>query len=363
MRILALVTEAFGGRGGIAQYNRDLLTAIGGHPGSDRIEVLPRLAPDPPGDLPPAVRQRTSVMGRIAYAFKSLRLALRLRPDLVFCGHLFMAPLAAVVARFLGAKLVVQLHGIEAWGRPGPAQRRAIEAADLILCVSRDTRARTLDWAAIAPEKVIVAPNTVSPAFTPGDLGAARLRFGLSDEVVLLSVGRLDANEQYKGQDRVIGALPRALRAEPNLIYLVAGDGDDLPRLRALAHQYGVAEHVRFMGRVAPEALADLYRAADLFVLPSTGEGFGIVYLEAMACGTPALGIAAAGAIDPLGDGRLGIVAELSAFEQALSGAVAGLRTARIDPSARLERSRGALDRFSPEAFRGFLMSVFAQLT
>jgi phosphatidylinositol alpha-1,6-mannosyltransferase len=94
--------------------------------------------------------------------------------------------------------------------------------------------------------------------------------------------------------------LPHLLARGHDVVYRVAGEGDDRPRLEALARECGVAGRVRFLGAVPRPALPALYRAADLFVLPSRGEGFGIVFLEAMACGTPALGLAEGGAVDPL---------------------------------------------------------------
>ena len=126
----------------------------------------------------------------------------------MFCGHLYMAPLAALIARFKGAKLIVQTHGIEAWPRPSRLRRAALEAADLVLCVSRYTRAAVLGWAAIAPERVLVLPNTVGEAFTPGDGSALRAKLGLEGKRVLLTVGRMDSRERYKGHDRVIAAIP-----------------------------------------------------------------------------------------------------------------------------------------------------------
>ncbi len=94
--------------------------------------------------------------------------------------------------------------------------------------------------------------------------------------------------------------MPHLLARGHDVVYRVAGEGDDRPRLEALARECGVAGRVRFLGAVPRPALPALYRAADLFVLPSRGEGFGIVFLEAMACGTPALGLAEGGAVDPL---------------------------------------------------------------
>jgi phosphatidylinositol alpha-1,6-mannosyltransferase len=235
-----------------------------------------------------------------------------------------MAPLAALAARQASATLVVQLHGIEIWPEPTPAQRRALEAADLLLCVSRDTRARALTHCDLPPERAVVVNNTVDPRFKPGDRGAARSRFGLRDEFVLLIVGRLDARERYKGHNRVLAALASLTHPEGRpVVFLIAGGGDDRGRLEAEAAVQGVTDRVRFLGHISGADLPDLYRAADLFVLPSTGEGFGIAFLEAMACGTPAMGLAQGGAPDALADGALGWCGGEEEFPGALREALA----------------------------------------
>ena len=227
--------------------------------------------------------------------------------DVVFCGHLYMAPLAAADSTSRSsAPLIVQMHGIEAWPRPKRHQRLAVEAADLVLCVSRYTRARVFSWAAIEPERLIVLPNTVREVFTPGDASALRERWGLEGKRVLLTVGRMDVRERYKGHDSVIEALPQLVAAGHDVIYVVLGDGNDVGRLKATAVDLGVADRVRFMGEVSLETLVSAYRLADLFVMPSTGEGFGIAFIEAMTCGTPALGLGLGGALDALGNGDLG---------------------------------------------------------
>jgi hypothetical protein len=112
---LALVTDAFGGRGGIAQYNRDFLSALAN---GRRIEVLPRHQPDEIDALPANVIQHRARLGRFAFAVAALRLALSRRPRFIFCGHLYMLPLGALLARMVGARLIVQVHGIEAWQAP-----------------------------------------------------------------------------------------------------------------------------------------------------------------------------------------------------------------------------------------------------
>jgi phosphatidylinositol alpha-1,6-mannosyltransferase len=353
------MTDAFGGRGGIAQYNRDFLGALAA---TGPIDVLPRHAPDPVEGLPDAVAQTPARAGRWRYAARAVVEAFRCRPGLVFCGHLYMAPLAALIARLRRARLIVQTHGIEAWPRPSRVVRWATERADLVLAVSRHTRAQVLNWAALEPERVAVLPNTVSERFAPGDRAASRLRFGLGAERVLLTVGRLAASERYKGHDRVIDALPRLVAAGHDLVYLVAGSGDDRARLEALARDRGVSDRVRFLGEVPDEALPDLYRAADLFVMPSTGEGFGIAYLEAMACGTPAFGLAVNGDADALApmSGRLasfsvdavGVPARepATALAAAIDRLLGEFDAADRGRLAQAARSRFGRDRFSARA-------------
>lgn len=189
-------------------------------------------------------------------------------------------------------------------------QRAALERTDLVLCVSRYTRSAVLSWAAIAPGRVLVVSNTVREAFTPGD-SAQRPVWAGEGRQILLTVARMDSRERYKGHDRVISAIPDLVAKGHDVCYAIVGEGDDRSRLEVLARAAGVSERVRFLGAQDLPSLVESYRAADLFVMPSTGEGFGVSFLEAMASGTPALGLDVAGARDALADGGLGtLVAE-----------------------------------------------------
>jgi phosphatidylinositol alpha-1,6-mannosyltransferase len=341
--MLALVTDAYRGRGGIAQYNRDFFEALA-EAGLLSITVLPRQAPDSSG-MPETIEQLQARPGRIAYSVAALRTALFRTVDVVFCGHLFIAPLAALIARLKGAKLIIQAHGIEAWPRPSRIQRMATERADLVLCVSRYTRAAVLSWAAIAPERVLVVPNTVREVFTPADGSAQRAALGVEGKRVLLTVGRMDSRECYKGHDRVIAAIPDLVAKGHDICYIVVGEGDDRARLEVLAGNAGVSDRVRFLGAVGLQSLIEIYRAADLFVMPSTGEGFGVAFLEAMASGTPALGLGVAGARDALADGQLGTLVA----EDDLQDAIARLLTAPKPDSSAL--AAAARTRFGRETF------------
>jgi phosphatidylinositol alpha-1,6-mannosyltransferase len=338
------VTDAYGGRGGIAQYNRDFLSVLAEGGTASSIVVLPRWAPDQIASTL-RLKQLSPKAGRFNYAFAALFTGLARHLDVVFCGHLHMAPLAAIITRATGAKLIVQLHGIEAWQRPTLLQRATVEAADFVLCVSRYTRARVLAWASMPPEKVLVLPDTVADIFAPGDRSLMRNELGLDGKEVVLTVGRMDFRERYKGHDRVIAALPILIAKGHDPVYLIVGEGDDQSRLERLARDAGITERVRFMGALPQERLAALYRAADLFLMPSSGEGFGIAFLEAMASGTPALGLEVGGAVDPLGDGELGTLATADA----LTDAVARLLAARKAPAETLSAAVRA--RFGRAAF------------
>jgi phosphatidylinositol alpha-1,6-mannosyltransferase len=308
LRVLALVTDAYGGGGGIAQFNRDLFGAMARSALVREVVVLPRTGGPGPGPLPEKVRQLPPRAGKAGHAVQAFRAARSLGPfDVVFCGHLFAAPLAAAAARSTGAQYWQQLHGIEAWTCPGPMVQRAVEGATLVTAVSRHTRRLFLSWARNAPETVKVLPNTADERFRPGPKPARLLsRYGLTGKTVLLTVARLAAAERYKGHDRVIRAMAELIPTHPELLYVIAGDGDGRPSLELLAGQLGVRDHVRFVGHVPDDDLPDLYRAADLFVMPSTGEGFGIVFLQALASGIPVIGGDGDGSRDPLRDGKDG---------------------------------------------------------
>jgi len=190
-------------------------------------------------------------------------------------------------------------------------------------------------------------PNTVADIFTPGDSQELRAAWGIEGKRVLLTVGRMAFSERYKGHDHVIAAIPDLVRRGHDIVYLIIGEGDDRTRVEEIARKVGVAERVRFLGAVDQEHLAGAYRMADLFVMPSAGEGFGIAFLEAMASGTPALGFDVAGSRDALAEGKLGTgISE----ENELPGAIARLLfKPKPDPMALSQAVRA---RFGREVFQ-----------
>ncbi len=331
IRILALVTDALEGFGGIAQYNRDLFQGLAQLPEVLQIIICPKARTQ--SISAGKINQLPGVSGTLAWASHA-RKAAKSGVDVIFCGHINLLPVAAYLANKYPATLWLQIHGIEAWNKYGEAvvlgdgsrlnsmisfsQRlrsywvnRSLEHVDRVSVVSRYSRRRFIEWSGLNECKVKVVPNTVSADYcdTPAD-GSWRKAHNLVSNKLILTVGRLSKTEQYKGHDRIILLMEELLKEHLNLIYLIVGEGDDQERLENLAKQCGVAKQVRFLGKINSGGLLEIYKTVDLFVLASTGEGFGISYLEAMASGVPALGLNLDGSADPLLDGKLGFLAD-----------------------------------------------------
>ena len=320
MRMLALVTDAFGGSGGIAQYNRNFLRACASFEGIDQILVLPRDSNHDGETGTQKIKNIQCPKSKISYVSRAIALAIRSKPiDIVFCGHENLCTLSYLITRLTSAQLWLQIHGIEAWERPKRLTRWAVERADLVTSVSRYSRRRLLLWAKLSPSKVRVLPNTVSERFKPGPKPSYLIdRYGLAGKKILLTVSRLSANEQYKGHDKVIEALPRLVEQHPELVYLIVGEGDDQTRLESMVEQLGVQNSVLFLGKISDHELPDLYRTADIFIMPSTGEGFGIVFLEAQASGMLVVASPEGGAADALQDRKSGHLIANAALEEKL---------------------------------------------
>ncbi len=310
-RVLALLPGAFGESGGIARYGRDLLRALAARPDLE-VRAL-GLHGDPAVAAPENVRWRVPAAGgKSAFAAAALVEALIRRPRLVVSGLAAFAPLALAVRAVAGARLWTFVYGQEVFEAGSKTERRGLERSHLVSAISRFTRDRLAAWCPLPEGRVRLLPCAVDlERFTPGpppaDLAG---RYRSSERPILLTVGRLHPQERYKGHDRLIRLLPRLIEKRGPMLYLIAGDGADRPRLEGLARASGVSGAVAFAGRVADADLAGYYRLADLFAMPSTGEGFGIVFLEAMACGCPVLAGDRDGSVDALAGGELGTLVD-----------------------------------------------------
>ena len=350
MRLLALLTDAFGGRGGIAQFNRDLLRTLCMHPDCEEVVALPRVVPEAPGPRPDRLSFRTEAAGsKAAFGWKTLRAMFSRQPyDGVLCGHMHLLPLALAVARWKRVPLLLVIHGLEARTPTSKALSNAlVSRVDRFVAASRFTKERFLQWSGLDEERGHVIPTGIADRtrFTPGPRPEALIRrYGLAGRTVLMTLSRLPVQEKRKGHDEMLEVLPALAEETPSVSYLVCGDGADRARLEAKARRLGLADRVVFAGYVPEEEKVAHYRLADAFVMPGRTEGFGIVYLEALACGVPVVASRADASVEAVRDGMLGEVVD----PDDPGDLKRGIRAA-------LARGRGAvpegLDYFSKEHF------------
>lgn len=310
IHVWAPAFRSFGG--GIAAFSRELAIALQdqGH----RLELCGRDDLDGRWNDAPVhgAGAVPSLFRKLVFASRLLWLIVRKRPSLVITTHLNFGPVALLAKYFLRVPYVIVAHGVDMHSGLSNARKLALREAGAVWAVSRWTRDRCLQLG-LSSERVRVLSNTVDEQrFNLGhDSAALRQRYALlPGEKVLLTVARLDPGEQYKGCDTVLRAIPSLQAKVGPVRYLIAGAGGDRARVEQLASELGVGNRVTFCGFVPDSELPDHYRLADVFVMPSRGEGFGIVFLEAMACGTPVLGGDRDGTVDALVDGVLGALAD-----------------------------------------------------
>jgi glycosyltransferase involved in cell wall biosynthesis len=245
------------------------------------------------------------------FVLAGLRAAGR-KPALVIALHPHLAPVVwAMGLRGGKFRSIIFTHGVEVWQPLTWPRGAALRRADLVLGPSADTVRHLISEQQIFPSKVQRLAWGLDPEFearlaapAPISLPPDFPRTGR----VLLTVGRWDRAEQYKGADTLIAALPHMLKAAPDASLVLVGDGNDRPRLEQLARDLHVSESAHFLHGLTPEQLFACYARCDVFALPSRGEGFGLVFLEAMAHGKPVIGGAHGGIPDIVQDGVTGVL-------------------------------------------------------
>ncbi len=246
----------------------------------------------------------------------------RLQPDVIVCGGTCSA---GWLLRRLPKRLPLlnYIHGEELTMRckqrflmPYMRHRQMalIRRADMNIVVSGYTAQLTKHLAGISGQQLTVLPNFVDTTRfrRPADRDALRAKMGWSGRVVVLSVARLDPRKGLDQALRALALVANAQRLPANWLYVIGGAGPERHALETLAEQSGIRDRVQFLGFVPDEELAEIYGAADLFLQPNREihgdtEGFGIVFLEASACGLPVIGGIAGGTGDAIEHGQTGL--------------------------------------------------------
>lgn len=250
-----------------------------------------------------------SPLRTLFFSWQLISLAIDQKPDLIITTHLNFAPIAFILKKILGTKYIAIAHGVEAWDIQNSLLKKSLQAADLILAVSHFTRDRLCQKQGLSSDKVGILHNTFDETAWKISPKPPHLlqKYGLSaDQKIILTVSRLVASEKYKGYDRILETLPIIRQTIPNIHYIIVGKGNDRDRIERIIQQNNLQNYVTLAGFIPDEQLCDHYNLCDLFAMPSKREGFGIVYLESLACGKPTLGGNLDGAVDALCEGKIG---------------------------------------------------------
>lgn len=247
-------------------------------------------------------------------AAKILGLGIKKRPTLMVLNEANKYTLVCDwLKRLTGVPYWVFVHGYDGWNVQSASKKRALRHADRVIAVSSYTRERLLSQGFLDPAQISVLPNTFDGTkfLIKPKPDYLLQRYGLSpDQPLIFTVTRIAGDANYKGYDKILQAIPQIRAHIPNVHYILAGKGDDRPRVQSLISRLGLQDCVTLPGFIPENELCEHYNLCDVFAMPSKGEGFGIVYLEALACGKPVLASNKDGAVDPLVHGELGCLVD-----------------------------------------------------
>src|SRR3989338_4033721 len=305
--ILALVSSVCI-EGGISRFNNDFFESLACSEQVNKIYIISRDSKKKKytNEKITFISNRSSKWG---LSFYFLFFLLKKKEiNLVFCGHMRLLLLTSIALIIKKAPIWLHVHGIEESNTRGWLIKKILKYMTLVTCASRYTRRELCSWASIDTEYVKVLPNTYDERYKPGIKDKKLLeKYCLEGKYVLLTVACLLKTGRYKGHEKVIAAVARLRQIFPNLIYIIVGEGDYRSALEEKVFQMGMEENVIFAS-VPNNELPSFYQTADLFVMPSQGEGFGIVFLEALASGLPVIAGNRDGSVDALQEVKLGVL-------------------------------------------------------
>lgn len=313
-KVLFLNLSAFCFTGGIEKFNRAFLKAL------SELEAEGKLIADClsayDAEVNPLYFESTYYRGfkgnRIKFILSVWKEALHY--DTIILGHINVSLAAWGIKKIFPHKEIILItHGIEVWDKLKGIKKYIVQKADKIFAVSAYTKEAIVKVHKIAAEKIFVFHNTIDPYFSyPTVFEKPEYlvqRYGIeAEDYVIFTLTRLSASEKYKGYDKVMEVLPLLKHSIPNLKYILSGKADkrENKRLISLKRENNLLKSVRLTGFIKDEEVVDHFLLADVFIMPSRKEGFGIVFIEAMACGLPVIAGNKDGSADALQYGALG---------------------------------------------------------
>lgn len=372
LTVLFLTLKTFSATGGIEKFNRCFAKALWLNSLQQgwTVEVLSAYDNQPDEQYLPAAAFKSFKGKKKPFSIQALKSAAA--ADTIVVGHINLASIAlAGQLLFPKKKWVLVAHGREVWEPLSMLQRKALAGFHHILSVSRFTSSQLMERQSVPSHKIGIFPNTLDPFFAtqkntvlPATL---RKRYGLEEgQPILITVTRLANTEKNKGCDEVLKALPKVLGHYPNVRYLLCGKADieEKNRLLLMISELNLQKVVILAGFIEDSELTAHYLLANVFVMPSRKEGFGIVFIEAAWWGLQVIAGNQDGSVDALLDGKLGKLinpTNQAALETAIVDSLRqpAMPTEKADNKKLLEANFG-FDKFQ-ERQRNVLLSVIAK--
>lgn len=281
--------------GGIEKYNRDFVAAL--KLAGVELKVIERF--------------EGKLSKKIKFTLRLLVAYFVFKPRHIFCGHLNFSPICYFINKMFNTPYTIALYGIEIISLAKNNHLKALACCEKIITISEYSRNLIKEKIPQFQHKIFMHPSAVDGnLFSIKDKNEQLVqKYNLKDKKVILSLARLSTNE-HKGQDRVLQAIPKVLQAFPNAVYLIVGSGKDSRVTDFLVKHPEIQKNVILVGSANEDEKTDFYNLADIYILPSKLEGFGIVFIEALSCGLPVIASDGYGCRESLFDGQLGTVVD-----------------------------------------------------
>ncbi|MES2650171.1 MAG: glycosyltransferase family 4 protein [Bacteroidota bacterium] len=290
-----------------------------------------------------------------------------IRSDVVILSHIHLLSIGYLIKRFSpSTKVYLLAHGIEIWRKLPEPKLKALRRLDKIIAVSQYTADMIKEIHEIEENKIEILNNCLDPFYYyPSNFEKPDFllkRHALNEkQTILFSLSRLSSSEKYKGYDHTFEILSHLVSKKPELIYLLAGkyDDEEKKRLDKLIAKFKIEKHVKLIGFIDEAEITDYFLLSDIFIMPSKKEGFGIVFIEAMASGLRVIAGNKDGSVDALKQGELGKLVDPDNLNE-IEKALVDLLNHSINNEEKLALQAKVYNAFSFEKYRQSIMSIIA---
>ncbi|MBN8836627.1 MAG: glycosyltransferase family 4 protein [Sphingobacteriia bacterium] len=358
MRISFFYLTAYSKTGGIEKFNRNLVEALK-IANINRKEITAFSLYDLNKSVD-GIKFKGFQKKRLSFLVQSFLQGLK--SDVIIIGHINLSILIFLLKFFKpNANIILIVHGIEVWNIHSPVQKKAIKLCNSILAVSGFTKNKLIEnKLAIDAHKIQIFPNTIESSFLNAEIDSLKIKNQWqlqSTHKILLTIARQSSQEQYKGYDIVLNALPQIKKHINNVKYFLVGKADEAEfnRINLLIDELGIRNEVIQTGFVEEKDLKSYYSMCDVFIMPSKGEGFGIVFLEALACNKKVIAGNGDGSADALLGGELGVLVNPDNEDDVETAIIAALENANDDTELKKQKM---LEHFGFDLFVKRLESV-----